>query len=211
MGVGPVKAFEKVLEPGWLERLRAQPPAPTKAVTISRALKFAHTGAFRDWTAIQNIAGNGMPLPPGEDSTPLPGDTHRIFRAGLSAIVEGSVPKDWEESWISAANDVLSIRTIRRVGGKLREDVRYLQLGVHAPIDGMLSVALLWLLERKPSSGRKACEGQLCQCHYDKCERFFLAKKPTGQGGWRTMYCPPGQNDQKKNDHMTKAHNARAK
>ncbi len=207
-----MKVGELAFESGWLERLRAQPPAPTRAAIINRALKFGNTGTWRDWLAINSIGvNNGMPLAPGDDRTLMQADTPRLFRDALGAIVERTVPKVMEESWVAAANDVLPIRTIRRVGTRLREEARYVQFGVHAPLDGMLAVTLLWLLEKKPSQGRKACEGQLCQCHYDKCGRFFLAQKPTKQGGWRTLYCPVRPNDQPKDDHMIKAHNARRK
>jgi|SRR5882762_3317445 hypothetical protein len=95
---------------------------------------------------------------------------------------------------------MLPVPTYRFVGTKAHTEIRYQQIEVHAPINGMFALVLLWLLE--PGM-------LLCQCRYSKCQKFVIAKRPGKPGRWRMMYCPKPRDP--KEDHMTKAHNERKK
>jgi len=171
----------------WAERLRKEPPAPSRSRIVERALAVANRGAWIDWL---RVVHPGRELPDGEGD-PLFTDGSRAaqywMQAALTAIIERKVTPLTPEQiaqWCGSAEGVLSLPSYSVVGGKLRTDVRYQEFEHHREQpDGMLALVLMWLLDEDDFGHRLS----LCQ----HCGKFFLAKPPKKQGRWLRRYCSP--------------------
>jgi hypothetical protein len=190
-----IKTFERVLEPGWLEKIRSSGGGLTERELVDRSIKFANSGSIKSYfnfTAQLERAhqeDKRDPSPPAGIKA-----TQERLRDALTAIVDGQVTLERVQTWRLIADGLLPIESTSD-----SREFHYLEVVSFASPEpaGLFALVLLWLQDT-----HRPYRGDLCQCRWHECEKFFFAVRPE-TGRPQRFYCP-------ESDHMTKAHDAAA-
>src|ERR1035438_2313863 len=125
-----IKAGEVSLEPGFLERIRAQ-PACTERELVDRAIKFANSGSVKSYF---NFAGQlAQPYQDDErepDSPDFLKKKRYSLRSALTAIVERQITVERMRTWCRIASGVVPVASYSVDGDEVRTTFHY-QEGEH--------------------------------------------------------------------------------
>lgn len=180
------KTDETLLEPGFLERIRAE-LAVTESELVARAIDFANRGTF---ASHMNFA-QATRMADDDDSPVLEGiraDQYRL-RSALSAIVDKNVSREREAAWRRIASGVVTVSL-----PTVPATYRYIVVEHFAGTEpsGLFAKVLEWLLD-----GSRPYGADLRQCQLASCGKFFFKIQPK-RGRPQELYCT--------HEHMITAH-----
>jgi hypothetical protein len=203
----PVNAA--AIDAAYIEAIRRYPPLSDDEL-IEQTIEFANSGDAKAfellWTRVRlseevlaNLdAQHQSPKNsrPDDPRLPLIERERLALRERLTAIAGKRVTARWRDQWRRIAEGLVLVPTFDANGSRRYRHVVFEQFVL--PPSPPIAYVLLRLLFGKPY------RGNLCQCKFKDCGKFFLATLPKdGRGRTIRDYCPG-------TDHRDLAHKATA-